>query len=48
VQTYQPAGYYRVTWDGKDALDNGVSSGVYFYRFNSGDFNQIHRMMLLK
>jgi hypothetical protein len=37
------AGRHQVIWDAKD-----VSSGVYFYRINTGNFTQMHKMILLK
>ncbi|MFQ6091595.1 MAG: FlgD immunoglobulin-like domain containing protein, partial [bacterium] len=42
------AGYYTVTWDGRD--DNGVevASGIYFYRLRAGDYSGTRRMLLLK
>jgi hypothetical protein len=36
------------TWDGKDFRGNSVSSGVYFYRLNSGDRTLTKKMILLK
>ena len=36
-------GYYNVNFDaGK------LTSGVYFYRMSSGDFNEVRRMILVK
>jgi hypothetical protein len=48
VNDFQNAGSYTVKWQG-DA-DNGskVSSGVYFYKLNSGEFTDIKKMTLLK
>jgi hypothetical protein len=37
------AGSHSVEWDASN-----VSSGVYFYRIQAGDFNQTKKMMLLK
>jgi len=37
------AGSHTVQWDA-----SGVSSGVYFYRIQAGDFNSTKKMMLLK
>ena len=36
-------GQYEVSWDA-----SGYSSGVYFYRLTSGDFNETKRMIYLK
>ena len=49
----QSAGFYTVTWDGKNNFGNQVSSGVYFYRFeakgNSGqNFATLKKMLFLK
>ena len=48
VDEIPEAGYYTVTWDGKDSAGNDVSSGIYFYRLQAVDFAQTRRMMLLK
>jgi hypothetical protein len=44
----QPAGLYRIDWDGKN--DNGklVSSGLYLYKLEVNGFSQAKRMILLK
>jgi spore coat protein A len=42
------AGEHVVGWDGKDALGNSVSSGVYFYKLNSGVSTQVKKMVLLR
>ena len=42
------AGTYRVRWNGVDGSGRLVSSGVYFYRMQSGDFAQTKQMLLLK
>jgi PKD repeat protein len=44
----QVAGRYQVRWDGRNAMGQGVGSGVYFYRLQAGRFNQVRRMLLLK
>ena len=36
VNEYQSAGLKTIFWDGKDARKIGVSSGVYFCRFEAG------------
>lgn len=48
VDGWRPGGTHRVTWDGRDAAGNAVSSGVYFYRMAAGSFVEARRMVLLK
>jgi len=42
------AGYYKVTWDGKDMNGKEVSSGIYCYRMKNGKFTSSKKMVLLK
>ncbi len=42
------AGAYKSTWDARDTQGQLVSSGVYFYRMEAGDFSATHSMTLLK
>jgi YVTN family beta-propeller protein len=42
------AGDYRVTWDGKNADNKKVASGVYIYRLISGEVRMSKRMLLLR
>jgi urease beta subunit len=53
VSAEQKAGYYRVTWDGRDDVSRSVSTGVYFYRLDAmstenGHFSAVKKMMMLK
>ena len=48
VHEFQPAGSYRIVWDGKDATGRLVASGLYIYRLSSGGFSQTRQMLLLK
>jgi hypothetical protein len=48
VDEYQPAGYKTVHWDGKDQDGNEVSSGIYFYRLQAGEYNEIRKMVIVK
>jgi len=41
-------GTHTVRWNGKDNFGNSVPSGVYFYHMNTGSFNQVRKMMLVK
>ncbi|MEE9443012.1 MAG: T9SS type A sorting domain-containing protein [candidate division Zixibacteria bacterium] len=42
------AGYHEVVWDGKDGRRQRVSSGIYLYRLDSKELNDIKKMILLK
>ncbi len=49
----QKAGTYMTRnkaahWDGKDAVGEAVSSGVYFYHLKAGDFFATRKMVILK
>ena len=43
VDEIQPTGLHRIIWDASD-----VSSGIYFYKIQAGDFVQTKKMVLLK
>jgi predicted lipoprotein with Yx(FWY)xxD motif len=44
----RPAGHYSEVWDGKDGCGRAVSSGVYFYRLDTGSLTRTRKMILLK
>ena len=48
VNERQEAGYRMIRWDGNNDRGNEVSSGVYFYRIEAGDFVKSKKMILLK
>ena len=50
---FQTAGTYRTQsraayWDGRNAVGEPVSSGVYFYTFQAGHFKATRQMVILK
>ena len=44
----QDLGFYQVQWKGTNDYGRKVSSGVYFYAIQMGDFKQVKKMVLLK
>ena len=48
VQTDQDAGYYSVTWDGKNNHGQTVSAGTYIYRLRAGNFIKTNKMLILR
>jgi len=43
VEGFQEAGEYTVTWEAF-----GASSGIYFYKFNAGEWSETRRMSLIR
>lgn len=41
-------GDHKILWDGKDQNQKKVSSGVYFYKMQSGTYSEQKKMLLLK
>jgi hypothetical protein len=48
VRDQQPAGYYEVMWDGRDASGRSTASGIYLYRLQAGANWKVQKMVLLK
>ena len=49
----KPAGNYQRTeraiyWDGRNSNGEQVSSGLYFYQLEAGDYTQTRKMVILK
>jgi hypothetical protein len=43
VDEYKPGGSYEIRWNA-----SGLSSGAYIYKFSTGNYNIIKKLMLLK
>lgn len=48
VQEILAAGHYSLEWNGTDDNGRAVSTGVYFYKLNSGNYVSTKKMILLK
>jgi hypothetical protein len=48
VNENKSEGSYQIQWDGTNNHGQSVSSGVYLYRIQAGDFNQTRKMVILK
>jgi len=48
VNTNVEAGYHQVVWDGKDQLNREVSSGIYLYLIQAGNYNESRKMVLIR
>ena len=48
VDGTEPAGFYKVAWDGRDDEGHLAPSGVYFLRFQAGSFKSIKKMVALR
>lgn len=48
VNADQEAGQYTITWNGRNAAGDEVSSGMYLYRLQVGELSLVRKMVLLK
>jgi len=48
VNAQQPPGYYNVTWNGKNSAGKLVPGGVYLYRLQAGDYEEVRKMMVVR
>jgi len=48
VSGYQQAGTYQIKWNGKDAEELPVGSGIYLLRLSTQDFVRTRKMVLLQ
>ncbi len=48
VDGIQPAGYYSIPWDGKDARGRNAANGVYLYKMTAGDYSATQKVTIIK
>ena len=44
----QAAGWHRITWNGRDDQGERVSSGIYIYRLQAGEFMSSRKLVLMR
>ena len=47
VNESQSSGFRGIQWNGKNSNNDKVSSGIYFYSIQSGEFQATKKMILL-
>ena len=48
VNNHVGAGYYRISWDGRDTHGKSLSSGIYFAKIYTSEFKDIKKLVLIK
>ncbi len=48
IDRHQAAGYYQITWNGRDDSGRWVGSGIYFYRLKTDNFEAMRKLVLLR
>ena len=48
VNDTKAPGFYNIEWNGTNESNSRVASGIYFYRFESGNFVANNKMILIK
>lgn len=48
VDSEVEAGYYKAIWDGRDEGGKEVTSGIYFYRIQAGNYTSTKKMILIR
>ena len=48
VNEKQPAGYFKLKWDGRNSRGLQSPSGIYILRMQAGSYSAIRKMMLLR
>jgi len=48
VDEFRNAGEYSVRWDGRNNSGRSVSTGLYLYRIEAGDYSGTRKMLFLK
>lgn len=44
----KPDRYHNVRWDGRDEQGRQVAAGVYLYRIDAGQFNEVKKLTVIR
>ena len=44
----QTAGVHQIVWDGRNNLGQKVASGIYLYKIQAGNWQNVKKMVLIK
>lgn len=48
IDSHYPVGTHSIVWDGMDEFANNVSSGIYLLKFESADYQQSRKLILIR
>jgi flagellar hook assembly protein FlgD len=48
INSFFDEGEHNITWKGIDTIGNKVGTGVYFYKMQTGDYQSVKKMVLMK
>jgi len=48
IDVDKSAGIYQVNWDGKNESGKDLTSGIYFYKMETGDYSEIKKLILMR
>ncbi len=48
VNEVKSPGQHVIVWDSKDSLGKSVPAGIYLYKLSANDFEQTHKMLLVR
>ena len=48
LHAQQPAGYYQLSWDGRNDLGWELATGIYFVKLQAGANTEVSKLILLK